>query len=138
MSDSIKGLIQGMTKQTNSILLGVVVDERPLRIKVVNDEKLLLNQNTLIVPKHLTEYTTNVSMSVYNGSLESVTKNDEGHQHSDSGHSHIGGSHSHLLDTFNLTKGSITVHNSLKINETVFLLPINERKKYYILDRTND
>ncbi len=46
-----------------------------------------------------------------------------------------GKTHSHELETFDLYGAKVKVYNSLKVDEIVYLLPYNESKKYYVLDR---
>ncbi len=145
-SNSLKGLLQGVAKSNNSgVLQGVVLSASPLKIKVVNDDKLILNNNVLIVPWHLTDYTTTATFSLDDGAIDSVTIQDGNHNHNlgvhgghtsgDGSHEHTGGYHTHALNTFKLNKGTMTVFNALKVDETVFLLSLDEGKKYYILDR---
>lgn len=109
---SLKQLIQGMTGGEVSVIQGKVISTSPLKIRAVNDEKLTICQNSLFVPRHLTNYTTTclVASSGSHG-----------------GHSSGNGSHSH--------SASITIYNALKVGETVHLLSLNHGKQYYILDR---
>lgn len=142
---SLKGLFQGLVPDPCGILQGKVISASPLRIQAVNDEKLIINALLLIVPKHLTDYTATVDISVGKGTLTSVTKTDGAHEHSggthgghDSGngsHTHDGGAHSHTLKTFAISGGTMKVYNALKVGEQVHLLSLNNGKKYYVLDR---
>lgn len=50
---SIKELIQKLMPKQNEIIVGRVVSENPFRVQAVNDEKLTLSRNTLIVPDRL-------------------------------------------------------------------------------------
>lgn len=145
---SLKGLFQGMIPVSVSVVMGKVVSASPLKIQVVNDDKLLLSENLLCVPRHLSDYTTTCDITLGDGSLSSQTKTDGAHPHGPSGehgghtsgdgsHSHPAteGAHSHSLSTFNIYGATIKVHNALKAGETVYLLSFNEGKKYYVLDR---
>lgn len=115
---SIKQLIQGMTGGEVTVIQGKVVSTSPLKIQAVNDDKLMIYQNSLFVPRHLTDYTTSCELS-------------------------MGGEHSYVTgptsDGSRLTSfafgGTIVVHNALKAGEVVHLLSLNHGKQYYILDR---
>ncbi len=128
---SLKGLFQEMIPESVNVVRGKVVSASPLKIQVVNDDKLLLSENLLCVPGHLTDYTTTCNLLLGDGSLSGQTKTDGQH----GGHLSGDGSHNHSLSTFNIYSATLTVHNALKLGETVYLLSFNEGKKYYILDR---
>lgn len=73
---SLKGMLQDIAgKGMSEVLQGIVKSSSPLRIQIVNDEKLIINQNVTFVPQHLTDYTTKVtddtggqkSITVHNG-----------------------------------------------------------------------
>lgn len=114
---SIKQLIQQMTGDGLEVLQGIVKSASPLKIQIVNDEKLIIGPNITYVPRHLTDYTTTCSLS----------KGDRGSVY---GPANDG---SRLTDfTFS---GSITVHNALKAGEKVHVLSFNHGKQYYVLDR---
>lgn len=114
---SIKQLIQQMTGDGVEVLQGIVKSANPLKIQIVNDEKLIIGPNITYVPRHLTDYTTNCSLS----------KGDKGSVY---GPANDG---SRLTDfTFS---GSITVYNALKAGEKVHVLSFNHGKQYYVLDR---
>lgn len=145
---SLKGLFQGMIPESVNVVMGKVVSASPLKIQVVNDDKLLLSENLICVPRHLSDYTTTCDISLGSGSINSVTQRDGTHPHGPSGehgghesgsgsHSHPDGegAHTHSLSTFNISGATIKVHNALKVGETVYLLSFNEGKKYYVLDR---
>lgn len=116
-STSLKGLFQGMADAGIEVLQGIVKSASPLKIQIVNDEKLIIGSNITYVPRHLTDYTTTCSLS----------KGDRGSVY---GPANDG---SRLTDfTFS---GSITVHNALKAGEKVHVLSFNHGKQYYVLDR---
>lgn len=50
---SIKALIQKLMPKPNEIMIGRVISGSPLKVQAVNDEKLTLSKNTLIVPERL-------------------------------------------------------------------------------------
>lgn len=116
---SLKGLFQGLAGEGVEVLQGVVKSASPLKIQIVNDEKLVIGQNITYVPRHLTDYTTTCSLA-------------KGEKGSVYGPSTDG---SRLTDfTFS---GSITVYNALKAGETVHVLSFNHGKQYYVLDRVS-
>lgn len=48
---SIRQLIQRLIPKQTEVIIGKVVSENPLSVQAVNDAKLLLNKNTLILSK---------------------------------------------------------------------------------------
>lgn len=114
---SLKGMFQGMAAGETEVLQGIVKSASPLKIQIVNDEKLIIGPNITYVPRHLTNYTTSCSLA-------------KGEKGSVYGPCSDG---SRLTDfTFS---GSITVHNALKAGERVHILSFNHGKQYYVLDR---
>ena len=72
-ANSIKGLIQGLIPDPGGVMKGIVKSVSPISIQVDGDDKLLLNDTTLILPKHLTNYSVLVSIpDVVTGVLMSV------------------------------------------------------------------
>nr|DAL85211.1 MAG TPA: Protein of unknown function (DUF2577) [Caudoviricetes sp.] len=146
---SVKQLFQGMVPEAMEVLQGKVISASPLKIQVVNDEKLVLTENIICLPRHLSDYTTTVDISLDKGTINSATRSGQGtHPHGSSGehdghssgtgaHSHpeTEGAHVHNVATFNITGATMKVHNGLKAGETVYILSFNHGKKYYILDR---
>jgi len=118
---SLKQLIQEMTPEAMEIIQGRVVSASPLKIQAINDDKLILTENIICLPRHLSTYKTTVDISLGSGAINSVTGSDNGHTHS--------------LVTYAITGASMTVYNGLKAGDTVYILSFNHRKKYYILDR---
>ena len=114
---SLKGLFQGMCGGDVQVLQGIVKSASPLKIQIVNDEKLVIGPNITYVPRHLTIYTTTCSLSKgTKGSVNGPTSDG-----------------SRLTD-FNFS-GSITVYNALQAGETIHILSFNHGKQYYVLDR---
>lgn len=114
---SLKQLFQGITGGEVEVVQGIVKSASPLKIQIVNDEKLVIGANITYVPRHLTDYSTTCSLA--KGIKGSV------YEPADDG--------SRLTDfTFS---GSITVHNALKAGEKVHILSFNHGKQYYVLDR---
>ena len=130
--ECIKQLIQQITAtEDGSVIEAKVIGVGPLKVQATNDAKLILNEASLVVPRHLTDYTTTATYTLGKGSIDSITEGDGSH----GGHVSGDGKHNHHLVTYTLTKGTITVHNALKMGEVVYLLRYNGGKKYYILDR---
>ena len=118
---SLKQLIQGMTSSGIEVLQGIVKSASPLKIQIVNDEKLIIGPNITYVPWHLTDYTTEVT-------VEWETENASG----GSGDAAFA-SHSHAIEG----RKAIRVHNALKVGEKVHILAFNHGKQYYVLDRVS-
>lgn len=142
----LKGLFQSMMPEAPGVIEGYVTSAEPLQVTLANDSKMILTANSLIVPRHLTDYMVEVDLEKSAGKLVSKTTKDEGehehdggkhggHESGDGTHSHDGGKHVHTLSTFSLTSGMLHVYNALKKGDTVYLLQFNGGKKYYILDR---
>lgn len=128
---SLKQLFQGLVVEGIEFLQGTVIATGPLKIQIAGDEKLIINERITIVPWHLTDYTTKATLTKDAGSLDSQTFQDGSH----GGHTGGDGSHINRLNTFTLTRGTLTVYNALKVGEKVHLLALNHGKKYYVLDR---
>lgn len=119
---SLKGLFQELGKGVKAtVILGTVISEVPLKIKLSNDDKIVVGPDNVYIPRHLTNYETKVDIEIPE-EIDSLTE--------------IVEAHSHPLKTFNIFKGKMTVYNALKVGETVHLLAFNNNKQYYILDRT--
>lgn len=114
---SLKQLFQGMAGNGIEVLQGIVKSASPLKIQIVNDDKLTIGPNITYIPRHLTDYTTTCTL----------TKGDKGYVNGPTSDG------SRLTDfTFS---GSITVHNALQVGEKVHVLSFNHGKQYYVLDR---
>lgn len=116
---SLKQLFQGMAGEGAEVLQGIVKSASPLKIQIVNDEKLTIGPNITYVPRHLTDYTTEVTV---NWRTESASGG--------SGEAAYA-SHDHAVTG----RKKITVHNALKAGERVHVLSFNHGKQYYVLDR---
>ena len=144
---SIKQIFQSMIGDGAQVLIGTVKAVNPLKIQIEGDEKLIIGGNNTAIPWHLTDYTTKATYELDAGEIDSETEGDGSHYHSGGEHGgHYGGdgrhthgkdgTHTHHLVTFTLTQGALTVHNALKAGETVYVLSINNGKRYFVLDRT--
>lgn len=118
---SLKQLIQGMTSSGIEVLQGIVKSASPLKIQIVNDEKLIIGPNITYVPWHLTDYTTEVT-------VEWETENASG----GSGEAAYA-EHRHAISG----RKKITVHNALRTGEKVHVLSFNHGKQYFVLDRVS-
>ena len=118
---SLKQLFQSISVSGIEFLQGTVISASPLKIQITNDEKLIINERITIVPWHLTDYTTQATYTVGGGALNAETN--------------VVSTHLHKLATYTLAKGTLTVHNALKVGEKVHVLSLNNGKKYYVLDR---
>lgn len=118
---SIKQLFQGMVGEGAEVLQGIVKSVSPLKIQIVNDEKLTIGPNITYVPRHLTDYDTEVTVhwrteSASGGSGDAAYA-----------------SHDHAIEG----RKAIRVHNALKVGEKVHVLSFNHGKQYYVLDRVS-
>lgn len=116
---SLKQLFQGMSGDGVEVLQGIVKSVGPLKIQIVNDEKLTIGPNITYIPRHLTDYSTEVTVSWR-------TENASGGS-GDAAYA----SHNHAITG----RKAITVHNALKVGDRVHVLSFNHGKQYYVLDR---
>ncbi len=116
---SIKQLFQSMVGDDVDIWLGVVKSTSPLRIQAVNDEKLTIGPNITIVPQHLTDYTTEVTVNW-------LTEEKSG-----GGGDAAFAAHSHSV----AGRKTIIIHNSLKVGERVHVLSFKHGKQHFILGK---
>ena len=58
---SIKELIQGMIPREVDLMQGTVISTSPLRIKMINDSKLIISRISTVVPRHLTDHKVSVT-----------------------------------------------------------------------------
>lgn len=120
---SVKKLIQGMVGGEVQLIQGTVIKVDPLRI-ATDDEKLILNENITIIPWHLTDYETKVSIKMDYGWK---TK-----ERSGGGGAAAYASHDHDIV---IEKKKITIHNALKVGDQLHILSFAHGKQYFILDR---
>ena len=118
---SIKSMFQSMIPDSTGVVLGKVLSASPLKIQVVNDDKLILNENLVIIPKHLSDYETECDLTLDKGRLDGKTKKVPPGPYE--------------LETFNIYNAALKIHNALKPGDMIYLLSFNEGKKYYVLDR---
>ncbi len=134
---SLKQLFQGMSINPINIVEGEVISAEPLQIKLVNNEKMILDKDIMVLPSHLTNKAVNCDISLPQGAvLSALTKTAGNHSHLYSGsNTSSNGDHVHELDTFSISGAQITIYNGLKVGERVYILSFNYGKQYYILDR---
>ena len=116
---SIKGLFQGLAGDGVQVIQGVVKSTSPIKIQAVNDDKLTVGPGNVIVPRHLTDYDTEVTV---HWQTEAVSGG--------SGYPAFA-SHAHPIEG----RKAIRVHNGLKTGERVHLLALNHGKQYFVLGR---
>lgn len=121
---SIKQLIQQMAPESIGFVMGVVVKTAPISIQVVNNPKMVASGSMLIIPKHLTDYKTQISFD--NPGIKNVVKP---YSMDD-----VAGA-DYKLTFQDAAKNEVTIYNSLKQGEKVHMLRFNGGKLYYVLDR---
>ncbi len=145
---SIKQMILGMMPDPPGVLEGTVTKESPLQITLANDAKMVLSQNSLILPEWLTDMEKTIDISLSRGNIVAPTGQEEekgahkheggeheGHTTKDGKHLHEDGKHEHYLKNFDIYGATIVIYNHLNEGEIVLLLSFNGGKQYYILDR---
>jgi len=84
-STSIKGLLQGMIAENMNVTVirGRVTSVYPLVVTAINDDKLVINENIICLPRHLTDYmqTCDIILSNGMGLIDSQTGVDGEHMH---------------------------------------------------------
>jgi hypothetical protein len=176
---SIKELIQSLIPIDKEIILGIVIseDDEPLEIQAVNDPKLILNENTAVIPWHLTDYRTWMSfdkpeikqkIDIYDRAEleaegmplpEAVWAGDEPHEiRPDDTPADIEKTtditfqkkwYENTLELMDEDKEipdevelpafhEVTIYNSLRKDDMLYILSFNHGKKYFVLDRVMD
>lgn len=120
---SLKQIIQNMTGGEVSIYQGTVTSASPLKIQIVNDEKLIITSANTYVPWHLTNYTTTADISGGSVSGGMTTAGED--------------SHSHTLTSLTAKGVTLTVYNALKVGDKVHVLSLFHGKQYFVLDRVS-
>lgn len=113
---SLKEAFQGMVPASATLLRGEVISVSPITIKSETDDKLVLS-DTLRIPKHLTVQQFPCSIT---GGTVSVS---------------MTGAHSHGISSFSIEGATITIDDSLKIGDKVYMLAVSDSKLYYVLDK---
>ncbi len=132
-ANSIKKLIQSINPISNELILAKVININPLQVKGVSDEKLFITEQSLYVPRHLTDYKTKIS---FDNSSVLQSFETESRIGLDTGEAKEP-IRSRLGFTSNI-KHDITIYNALKVGDLVHLLALSKGKQYFILDRINE
>ncbi len=123
METSLKQLIQQMSQHGRAELVqGKVISTSPLKIQILNDSKLVVSERITVIPRHLTDYET--EMDIVWGGETSISSNTT-----------TADAHAHKLLDFNIYKAKAVVRNALKVGELVHIIVMQSGKKYYVLDR---
>jgi hypothetical protein len=103
--------------QPTDLRTGTVVSTSPLKVQITN--VFTVPASMLIVPRHLTDYTVEVTVD-----WDTEKTNGEGETHSFTSHKHdiVG-------------KKKIKVHSALKTGDKVALIRKKGGQSFYILDR---
>jgi len=118
---SLKQMFQGMVPEGTTVVVGTVVSASPVKVRIENDEKLTISGSVLLIPRFLTDWSATVDIEA--GELDSTTTTND--------------LHNHKLQTFNVYGATMTVHNALKVGDTICLLKFNNGKNYLAIDRTS-
>ena len=124
---------------------GKVISVSPLKVQITN--QFTIPASLLVVPKHLTNFTVDVTVNwdtdssgshshSYSGNTDKTSGGSEeasfaSHSHSYGGTTESEGEHSHGISG----KKTMTIHNALKIGDKVALLRKQGGQSYFILDR---
>lgn len=109
----IKQILQSMIPENMGIIEGVVISVNPINITLVNDSKIILGLNSLVIPRSLTNYSIS---AIFGGTASGSVSGGES------------------IKSIHFS-GTIQVNNALKQGEHVYLLQVSNGKKYFILDR---
>lgn len=134
---SIKQIFQDMQVSNMEVVDGIVISASPLQIKLINNDKMILDKDITVIPMHLTDYKTKMTVIGASGSsLVGPTTEENAHSHScpDGGTSTVP-DHKHDLVSLKIIETEVIIHNALKKDDVVVLLGYNNGKSYYILDR---
>lgn len=161
-SMSLKEAFQGLVPEAMAVIRGRVISEAPLKIQVINDDKLILEKNIICLPRHLTDYQTWLSfdnpkikqkISIYDRAEKeklpgTVVAGEEPHTpRSDDQPAPIITTTTDIIFGKKAFDGAteplpafheITIYNHLRVGEIVYILSFNHGKKYYILDREEE
>lgn len=103
--------------QPTDLRTGTVVSTSPLKVQITN--VFTVPESMLIVPRHLTDYTVDITVD-----WDTEKTNGESEVHSFTSHKHdIKG------------RKKIKVHNALKVGDKIALIRKKGGQSFYILDR---
>lgn len=138
-STSLKGILQMLAPEQISMLLGKVASADPLKVQTLNDDKLVIPKNLLVVPEWLTchKYRAYIQTDAYEASSE--PSNDEAHDKkidTPPFTCNVACPHAaHPCAAHQYKSEWIIIQNHLEVDDIVILLSFGGGKKYYILDR---
>ena len=118
---SLKQALQGMFGGEVSLVFATVTKEDPLEVTAEGDDKLIISDEILIVPEHLTDRETEVTITEDYGWETKKYQEPE----PEPGHKH----------KIVIKKKKIKIHGKLKKGDTVALLALAHGKHYFVLDR---
>lgn len=103
--------------QPTDLRTGTVVSVSPLKVQITN--VFTVPESMLIVPRHLTDYTVDVTV---NWDTENTNGEDEVHSFTSHKHNIVG-------------RKKIKVHNALQVGDKIALIRKKGGQSFYILDR---
>lgn len=132
---SIKSIIQELAPEQIRLMLGTVVSEGPLKVQALNDDKLTIPEDLLIVPQWLTDH-------IYPIYIET-----EWYEKPDPNMEELGPTFDdHCIypcsgvpapkHYYKTTK--IKINNHLKTGDMVYMLAFSGGKKYLVIDRIKE
>lgn len=104
-------------EQPTDLRFGTVVSESPLKVQVTN--LFTVPESMLIVPRHLTDYTVDITVD---WDTENTNGEDEVHSFTSHKHNIVG-------------RKKIKVHNALQVGDKIALIRKKGGQSFYILDR---
>lgn len=111
---SLKALFQNLCPDALMALQGRVTSENPVSVTAVNDPKLIISGGALLIPKELTDHKIKIVME------ETPDKAQEPKE---------------AAGQAGAEEKEILIKNALKKGDTVYLLPLNEGRRYVVLGR---
>lgn len=118
--------------QMCDIRYGTVVSTSPLKVKITN--LMTLPSSLLVVPKHLTDYKVECTITHPSQSISSATEKSAELVDEDepiSQHTH----EFNITTDEQISRSTVTIHNGLKVGDKVALLRKQGGQSYFILDR---
>lgn len=138
-STSVKGIIQSLAPEQIRMLLAEVTSEDPLTVQTLNDDKLVIPKNLLVVPGWLTchKYPAYIQTDAYAASGE--PGDDDAHDakiDTAAFTCNVACPHgAHPCEAHQYKSEWIIIRNHLRTGDVVVLLAFAGGRRYYILDR---
>ena len=111
---------------------GTVVSTSPLKVQITN--LMTIPSSLLVVPKHLTDYKVECTITQPSQSISSTTEKSEelvGEDKPISQHTH----EVNIITEEQTSRSTVIIHNALKVGDKVALLRKQGGQSYFILDR---